>query len=89
MWAVVVSSSPGAGDLFASGFLYGMLRGLGVRKSAQIGCLAGGAIVQTVGAEMSPANWQWLFARYCLRTLQQHVFSYLRISCELLTAGAK
>ena len=53
----------GAGDLFASGFLYGLLRDMGLRKSAQIGCLAGGAIVQTVGAEMSPANWQWLFAR--------------------------
>ncbi|KAK9805408.1 hypothetical protein WJX73_002177 [Symbiochloris irregularis] len=60
---VKVVDATGAGDLFASGFLYGMVKGLGLRKSAQIGCLAGGAVVQTVGAEMSPANWQWLFAR--------------------------
>ena len=28
-----------------------------------MGCLAGGAIVQTLGAEMTASNWKWLFDR--------------------------
>lgn len=34
-----------------------------MRKCAQLGCLAGGAVVQVVGAEMTPESWRWLFAR--------------------------
>ncbi|GAB4822086.1 hypothetical protein N2152v2_009132 [Parachlorella kessleri] len=60
---VKVVDSTGAGDLFAAGFLYGRLRGYPLRRCAQIGCMAGGAVVQTLGAEMSPANWQWLHSR--------------------------
>lgn len=54
----------GAGDLFASGFLYGLLRNYSLQKCCRMGCLAGGAIVQTLGAEMTQANWKWLFDRY-------------------------
>ena len=57
---------PGAGDQFAAGFLFGLMRGYGLRKCAQLGCLAGGAVVQVVGAEMTQAAWRWLFAR-CAR----------------------
>lgn len=57
----------GAGDLFASGFLYGLLRNYSLQKCCQMGCLAGGAIVQTLGAEMTAANWKWLFDR-CARS---------------------
>lgn len=34
-----------------------------MRKCAQLGCLAGGAVVQVVGAEMTPDSWRWVFAR--------------------------
>lgn len=61
-----VVDATGAGDLFASGFLYGRLRGYPLQRCAQIGCMAGGAVVQTLGAEMSPANWEWLHHR-CAR----------------------
>lgn len=53
----------GAGDLFAAGFLYGLMRGYPLQRCARIGCLAGGAVVQSLGAELSPANWRWLFSR--------------------------
>jgi bifunctional ADP-heptose synthase (sugar kinase/adenylyltransferase) len=53
----------GAGDQFAAGFLFGLMRGYGLRKCAQLGCLAGGAVVQVLGAEMTQAAWRWLFAR--------------------------
>jgi bifunctional ADP-heptose synthase (sugar kinase/adenylyltransferase) len=53
----------GAGDQFAAGFLYGLMREYPLKKCAQLGCLAGGAVVQVVGAEMTQASWRWLFAR--------------------------
>ena len=56
-------SAAGAGDQFAAGFLYGIMRGYSMRKCAQLGCLAGGAVVQVVGAEMTPNSWRWVFAR--------------------------
>ena len=58
----------GAGDQFAAGFLYGVMRGYSMRKCAQLGCLAGGAVVQVVGAEMTPDSWRWVFARSALTT---------------------
>lgn len=60
---VEVTDATGAGDLFAAGFLYGLMRGYTLQQCARIGCLAGGAVIQSVGAELSPANWRWLFAR--------------------------
>ena len=36
----------GAGDLFASGFLAGVLAGRPLRSCAQLGCLAGAAVLQ-------------------------------------------
>lgn len=63
-------ASAGAGDLFASGFLYGMLRQYSLQKCCQMGCLAGGAIVQTLGAEMTASNWKWLFDRWLSHLLQ-------------------
>lgn len=66
MWKLggQVVDTTGAGDLFTSGFLYGLLRGYSLQRCCQIGCLTGGAVVQTTGAELSAANWQWLFSRY-------------------------
>lgn len=58
-----VIDTTGAGDLFAAGFLYSVLRGHSVRHAARIGCLAGGAVVQTLGAEMSQVTWAWLNER--------------------------
>ncbi|CAK0780061.1 hypothetical protein CVIRNUC_004926 [Coccomyxa viridis] len=60
---VRVADATGAGDQFAAGFLYGIMRGYSMPKCARLGCLAGGAVVQVVGAEMTPEAWRWLFAR--------------------------
>lgn len=50
--------STGAGDLFASGFLYGYLRGFSLRKSAKIGNRLGSAIVEEEGAELPSEKWE-------------------------------
>lgn len=40
----------GAGDLFAGGFLFGYTRGLGVKRSAELGALAAAEVISHVGA---------------------------------------
>jgi sugar/nucleoside kinase (ribokinase family) len=52
-----VVDTTGAGDLFAAGFLYGLIRGYPPRRCGEIGCMAGGAVVQTLGAEMGRDQW--------------------------------
>ncbi|MFD1703682.1 adenosine kinase [Methylopila henanensis] len=40
----------GAGDLFAAGFLFGHVRGLGLKRSAELGALAAAEVISHVGA---------------------------------------
>lgn len=53
----------GAGDMFSAGFLYGLMRGFPTQRCAQIGCTAGAAAVRTLGAQLGPSDWQWLYGR--------------------------
>jgi sugar/nucleoside kinase (ribokinase family) len=39
----------GAGDLFAAGFLYGMAKTLGHKRSGELGCLAAAEVIQHIG----------------------------------------
>lgn len=50
----------GAGDCFAAGFLHGVLSGLPLEECARLGALAGRAVVQVLGAELSAKTWQGL-----------------------------
>lgn len=53
----------GAGDLFEAGFIYGILNNYSPKRCAEIGCLAGGAVVQNLGAEVNEDGWRWLHAQ--------------------------
>ncbi|MEM8789969.1 MAG: adenosine kinase [Pseudomonadota bacterium] len=48
--AVSVADTTGAGDLFASGFLAGQIRGHDDRASAHMGCIAAGEVISHLGA---------------------------------------
>lgn len=48
----------GAGDLFISGFLHGYLEGYSLEQCARLGALAGGTVVQFLGAEIPQHEWQ-------------------------------
>jgi sugar/nucleoside kinase (ribokinase family) len=47
----------GAGDLFTSGFLHGLLSGLPLEECAHIGAVAARSIVQVLGTALSEDQW--------------------------------
>lgn len=54
----------GAGDLFASGFLYAYLKGEPLKRCAYLGNLAGSAAVERHGAELPPEKWAEILALF-------------------------
>jgi sugar/nucleoside kinase (ribokinase family) len=58
---VSVVDATGAGDLFASGFLHGLVTGRDWLTSARMGCLAAGEVISHIGARPE-ADLRALFA---------------------------
>lgn len=54
---VDVVDTTGAGDLFVSGFLHGMLKNLPLEACAIYGNMTGAAVVGVYGAEISSSKW--------------------------------
>lgn len=50
----------GAGDLFASGFLYGVIKGLSLEECCKVGACSGGTVIRSLGGEVPLENWQWM-----------------------------
>jgi sugar/nucleoside kinase (ribokinase family) len=48
----------GAGDLYASGFLYGYAGGLSLEECGRIGSLLAGHVIEIVGARMDEHRWK-------------------------------
>ena len=48
----------GAGDLYASGFLFGYLNNLGFEKSGKLGALLAGKVIEGYGAKISNSDWE-------------------------------
>jgi sugar/nucleoside kinase (ribokinase family) len=55
--AVKALDTTGAGDLWASGFLYGLNHDLGLGNSANLGSKIGSEVVQVLGAVIPPEGW--------------------------------
>jgi sugar/nucleoside kinase (ribokinase family) len=47
----------GAGDLYASGFLYGLTSGFSLEDCGRIGSIVAGNVVEVIGAKMEEARW--------------------------------
>jgi sugar/nucleoside kinase (ribokinase family) len=47
----------GAGDLYASGFLYGMVNGYSLKKSGTIGSILAGKVIEMIGPKLDEAQW--------------------------------
>lgn len=54
--AVLVDTT-GAGDLYASGFLYGLVNNLPLKTCGDIASLTGGSVVEILGARMGKDQW--------------------------------
>lgn len=53
----------GAGDLYASGFMYGLSKGLSAVKCGQIGALISGRVVEFMGPKLPLEAWPDVMAR--------------------------
>ena len=47
----------GAGDIYASGFLYGMVNNLSLDKCGEIGALLSGRVIENTGAKLFENQW--------------------------------
>jgi sugar/nucleoside kinase (ribokinase family) len=52
-----VVDTTGAGDLYASGFLYGMIKGLPLVQCGMLGSLLAGKVVEHIGAKIPEEKW--------------------------------
>ncbi len=48
----------GAGDLYASGFLYGLSSGLPLKTCGEIGTLLAANVIEVIGAKMTESTWE-------------------------------
>ncbi|KAF8406453.1 hypothetical protein HHK36_008540 [Tetracentron sinense] len=63
------TDATGAGDLFASGFLYGLVNGLSLEDSCRVGSCSGGSVIRSLGGEVTPENWQWMYKQMQIKDL--------------------
>ncbi len=48
----------GAGDIYAAGFLYGLINNFGFKKSGELGSLLASTVIENIGAKISDENWE-------------------------------
>ncbi|KAF8405251.1 hypothetical protein HHK36_010152 [Tetracentron sinense] len=63
------TDATGAGDLFASGFLYGLIKGLSLEDSCRVGSCSGGSVIRSLGGEVTPENRQWMYKQMQIKGL--------------------
>ncbi|KAJ9166068.1 hypothetical protein P3X46_020867 [Hevea brasiliensis] len=66
------TDATGAGDLFASGFLYGLVKGLSLEECCKVGTCSGGSVVRSLGGEVTPENRQWMYKQMQINGLPVH-----------------
>ena len=54
---VKLKDTTGAGDLYASGFLYGYVNGFSLEKCGLFGSVLAGNVIEVIGAKMSDKRW--------------------------------
>ncbi|MEN8156389.1 MAG: adenosine kinase [Bacteroidota bacterium] len=50
----------GAGDLYASGFIYGHMKGLSPETCGKMGAVLSGRVIEQIGAKMDESTWETL-----------------------------
>jgi sugar/nucleoside kinase (ribokinase family) len=52
-----LKDTTGAGDLYAAGFLYGLVRGYDLELCGKIGSILGGKVIEVYGARLDDRSW--------------------------------
>jgi sugar/nucleoside kinase (ribokinase family) len=65
MEATVVDTT-GAGDMWAAGFLAGLVKGENLQKCGKMGAIVAKNIIEVVGAKMDAARWEKIHADIAL-----------------------
>jgi len=60
---IVPVDTTGAGDLYAAGFLYGLINGYDFNKCGEIGSLLAAKVISNIGAKISDENWEEIESR--------------------------
>lgn len=63
------TDATGAGDLFASGFLYGLVKGLSLEECCKVGSCSGGSVIHSLGGEVTHENWHWMYKQMQVKGL--------------------
>jgi sugar/nucleoside kinase (ribokinase family) len=53
-----VADTTGAGDLYAAGFLHGIVNNKGFEYAGKLGALLAGTVIKNIGAKISDENWE-------------------------------
>jgi sugar/nucleoside kinase (ribokinase family) len=61
--AVTAIDTTGAGDLYASGFLYGLANEKSLEECGRIGALLAGNVIEVMGSKMPEERWVEIFAQ--------------------------
>ncbi len=51
----------GAGDLYAAGFLYGLIKGFPLEKCGETGALVSGKVIENTGAKINDNGWKEIY----------------------------
>ncbi|MCD4736733.1 MAG: adenosine kinase [Bacteroidales bacterium] len=60
---VTAIDTTGAGDLYAAGFLYGILNNLPIVKCGDLGSLLAGSVTENTGPKIDPGKWDLLLEK--------------------------
>ncbi len=60
-YSVNCIDSTGAGDLYAAGFIYGLINGRSIEASGQIGTILAARVIQYIGAKVHDDDWSDIF----------------------------
>ncbi len=56
-----VIDTTGAGDMFAAGFLWGLINGMALQQCGNLGSLLAANIIEVMGAKMDVARWEKIY----------------------------
>jgi sugar/nucleoside kinase (ribokinase family) len=61
-YKIIPVDTTGAGDLYAAGFLYGLIKGYNLEKCGRIASILSAKVIEVIGAKMTDQKWKETYA---------------------------